>query len=228
MNAKLALALIGLALFLGYRYFFSGEKFEIPKTFPTVDPREAGVEDDPAPAGTELATFGSGCFWCTEAVFQDLKGVESVTSGYSGGKVINPSYEAICTGRTGHAEVVQIRFDPKVISYAELLEVFWRSHDPTTLNRQGMDHGTQYRSVIFHHSDRQRKLAEFYLRKIDEAGVYPSPLVTQVVPFEAFYPAEEYHQDFFSANPRQPYCRNVIAPKMEKLREIFRDKLAGR
>ena len=182
----------------------------------------------PAPAGKELATFGSGCFWCTEAVFQQLKGVSKVVSGYSGGRVANPTYQQVCTGTTGHAEVIQVTFDPSVISYPELLEAFWRSHDPTTLNRQGNDHGTQYRSVIFTHNDKQKQLAEVYKRKIDAAGVFSSPLVTEIVPFAAFYPAEDYHQNYFNANSRQPYCRAVIQPKLDKFRAVFKEKLKAK
>ncbi len=172
-----------------------------------------------------MATFGSGCFWCTEAVFQQIKGVRKVESGYSGGSVVNPTYAQICSGTTGHAEVVRVTFDPAVVSYPELLEVFWRTHDPTTPNRQGYDSGPQYRSVVFAHSDRQQRLAVTYKRRIDEAGVYPNPLVTEVVPFAAFYPAEADHQNYFASNPRQPYCRAVIGPQVEKLRAVFRDKL---
>jgi peptide-methionine (S)-S-oxide reductase len=179
----------------------------------------------PIPEGMELATFGSGCFWCTEAVFQRLKGVESVVSGYSGGDVENPTYYEVCAGTTGHAEVVQVAYDPDVVSYAELLEVFWKLHDPTTLNRQGNDIGTQYRSAIFYHTDEQRELAGHYKRKLDESGIYSRPIVTEIAPFAKFYPAEKYHQNFFQANGSHRYCRAVIAPKMEKLEEVFRDQL---
>lgn len=176
---------------------------------------------------TELqtATFGAGCFWCVEAVFQRLDGVVSVVSGYSGGDVENPTYEQVCTGTTGHAEACQIKFDPKKISYKDLLEVFWKTHDPTTLNRQGEDVGTQYRSVIFFHTDEQRKLAEEYKRKLDEAGVFDKPIVTEITPFKNFYPAEDYHQNYFNTNPNKPYCRLVIAPKVEKFEKVFKDKL---
>ncbi|MFO0848249.1 MAG: peptide-methionine (S)-S-oxide reductase MsrA [Gemmataceae bacterium] len=200
------------------------KRFTMPENFPVLDPTEDEADTTP-PGGTELATFGSGCFWCTEAVFQQIKGVTKVVSGYSGGPVPNPTYAQVCTGTSGHAEVVQVTFDPAVVSYPELLEVFWRSHDPTTRDRQGYDTGPQYRSVVFTHSDRQRRLAEKYKRRIDAAGVYPNPLVTEVVPFAAFYPAEADHQNYFASNPRQPYCRAVIGPKVEKLRAVFRDKL---
>jgi peptide-methionine (S)-S-oxide reductase len=197
----------------------------VPENFPVLAPEEIGADPTPAPGGTELATFGSGCFWCTEAVFRQMRGVQKVVSGYSGGHVPNPTYEQVCGGRTGHAEVVQVTFDPAAVSYPELLEVFWRSHDPTTRDRQGNDVGPQYRSVVYYHSDRQRELAERYKRKIDAAGVYPRPLVTEVEPFSTFYPAEAYHQDYYAANPGQPYCRAMIGPKLEKLRAVFRDRL---
>ena len=172
-----------------------------------------------------IATFGAGCFWCVEAVFENLKGVEKVVSGYMGGKVKNPSYREVCNGTTGHAEVCQIYYDSNVISYAELLEVFWKTHDPTTLNRQGNDVGTQYRSVVFCHTDEQRKEAEFYLTKLDESGAYPNPIVTQIETASDFYVAEEYHQNYFDLNPSQSYCRFVIQPKVEKFKKAFADKL---
>jgi peptide-methionine (S)-S-oxide reductase len=173
----------------------------------------------------EKATFGTGCFWCTEAVFQELKGVHAVVSGYSGGQVKNPSYEQVCTGTTGHAEVVQISYDPEVISYEELLEVFWRTHDPTTPNQQGNDIGPQYRSVIFYHNDQQRRLAEQYKQKLNASGAFSAPIVTEISPFEAFYPAEDYHQQYYDQHGRQPYCMFVIRPKLEKFKKVFQDKL---
>ena len=173
----------------------------------------------------EIATFGAGCFWCVEAVFENLKGVEKVVSGYMGGKVKNPSYREVCAGTTGHAEVCQIYFDPKIITYAEMLEVFWKTHDPTTLNRQGNDVGTQYRSVIFYHDEEQRKEAEYYLKKLDESGAYPDPIVTQIEAAADFYVAEDYHQNYFDLNPNQPYCSFVIQPKVEKFKKAFADKL---
>lgn len=173
----------------------------------------------------ELATFGAGCFWCVEAVFKELKGVHSVTSGYSGGHVENPTYQQVCTGSTGHAEVVQIEYDPQVVSFPELLEVFWKTHDPTTLNRQGADIGTQYRSAIFYHNEEQKKLAEEYKAKLDASGAFSDPIVTTLEKFEKFYPAEDYHQDYFSLNPNQPYCQAVIRPKMDKFRKVFADRL---
>jgi len=175
--------------------------------------------------GMEKATFGSGCFWCTEAMFQELKGVQAVVSGYSGGTIGNPTYEAVCTGRTGHAEVVQITYDPKVVSYEELLEVFWKTHDPTTLNRQGHDIGTQYRSVIFYHNDEQKTLAEHYKAKLDESQAFSAPIVTEITKFDRFYPAETYHQNYNDFNGRERYCQIVIRPKLEKFRKVFAEKL---
>ena len=179
----------------------------------------------PAGVQTETATFGTGCFWCTEAVFQELKGVYKVTSGYSGGTAKNPSYEEVCSGTTGHAECLQIVFDPKVISFKELLEVFWEAHDPTTLNRQGNDVGTQYRSVIFYHNPEQKKLAEEYKAKLDKSGAYNNPIVTEITPFTNFYAAEDYHQDYYRLHGSQPYCAFVIRPKVEKFEKVFKDKL---
>jgi len=173
----------------------------------------------------EMATIGAGCFWCTEAVFQQLKGVERVVSGYSGGHAKDPTYQNVCSGSTGHAEVVQITFDPKLISYAELLEVFWKTHDPTTLNRQGNDEGTQYRSVVFYHNADQRQAAEHIKRKLDESGVLGRPIVTEISPFSLFYAAEDYHQNYFAENPRRPYCAAIIRPKVVNVRTIFQDKL---
>lgn len=178
----------------------------------------------PADESTEQATFGTGCFWCTEAIFRELKGVRAVVSGYSGGQLKNPTYEQVCTGRTGHAEVVQITFDPKVISFEELLEVFWRVHDPTTPNRQGADVGPQYRSAIFYHNDRQRQLAEEYKQKLNASGAFLKPIVTEITRFEAFYPAEDYHQQYYERHGRQPYCQLVIRPKLEKFRQVFAEK----
>jgi len=173
----------------------------------------------------DTATFGAGCFWCVEAVFQRLKGVESVKPGYSGGDIKNPSYREVCAGTTGHAEVAQIVYNPEIISYDELLEVFWQTHDPTTLNRQGADVGTQYRSVIFYHNPEQKRLAEHYLKKLDESGAFRAPIVTEIKPLEVFYPAEDYHHNYYNDNTSQPYCQLVIKPKLEKLRKVFADKL---
>ena len=175
----------------------------------------------------ETVTLGSGCFWCTEAVFQQLKGVKSVESGYSGGHVENPSYQQVTTGRTGHAEVCQIQFDPEKISFEDLLEVFFNTHDPTTLNRQGNDVGTQYRSVIFYHTDEQREIAERVKEKLDASGKWENPIVTEIVPFKKFYKAEGYHQNYYRNNPNQGYCRMVIAPKLEKFEKVFKLKLGN-
>ena len=173
----------------------------------------------------ETATFGTGCFWCTEAIFQQLEGVTSVISGYSGGHIANPTYEAVCNKTTGHAECLNIEYDATKISFDELLEVFWKSHDPTTLNRQGNDSGPQYRSVIFYHDDEQRKKAEAYKAKLSAGNVFDGPIVTEISPFTIFYPAENYHQDYFNNNGSQPYCTYVIRPKVEKFRKIFKEKL---
>lgn len=173
----------------------------------------------------ETATFGAGCFWCVEAVFKELKGVKSVESGYCNGSVPNPTYRQVCTGQTGHAEVIRVKYDPDVISFETLLEVFWKTHDPTTLNRQGADTGTQYRSGIYYHNDDQKKAAEELKKKLDEAKVWSNPIVTEIVKAETFYKAEDYHQDYFALNGEQPYCRAVIVPKMEKFRKVFKDRL---
>ena len=175
----------------------------------------------------ETATLGAGCFWCVEAVFLELKGVHEVVSGYTGGAVKNPSYQQVCTGMTGHAEVVQITFDPGVVSFSDLLYVFWRTHDPTTLNRQGADVGTQYRSAIFYHNEKQKIAAESSKRETDAEELWQNPIVTEIVPAADFYAAEEYHQNYFALNSYQPYCQIVINPKLQKLREEFGDKLNG-
>ncbi|MBA3970776.1 MAG: peptide-methionine (S)-S-oxide reductase MsrA [Bacteroidetes bacterium] len=173
----------------------------------------------------DTATFGSGCFWCTEAFFQELKGVHSVSSGYSGGKVKNPTYTDVCSGKTGHAEGCQIVYDPAVISYVELLEVFWGTHDPTTLNRQGHDEGTQYRSAIFYHNSEQKKIAEKYKKELTASGAFNNPIVTEIAAYTSFYVAENYHQDYYALNGREPYCQAVIQPKMEKFKKVFKTKL---
>jgi peptide-methionine (S)-S-oxide reductase len=173
----------------------------------------------------QIATFGEGCFWCTEAVFLDVKGVSKVESGYSGGTVKNPDYHEVCSGTTGHAEVTQITFDPRVISFEELLEIFWYTHDPTTLNRQGADEGTQYRSVVFYHSEEQRKSAEAYKKQLENSHVFKNPIVTEISPFTTFYKAEDYHQNYYALNPNQGYCQYVIRPKVEKFKKHFPSKL---
>ena len=173
----------------------------------------------------EIATFGAGCFWCVEAVFQQLEGVHEVVSGYTGGTTVNPTYQAVCTGMTGHAEVVQIQFDPTVISYAELLEVLWHTHNPTTLNRQGADVGTQYRSAIFYHTEAQHQIAEHSKAEMDTSDMWDDPIVTEITPIGTFYAAEEYHQNYFQLNATQPYCQFVIHPKMKKFTKDFKEKL---
>lgn len=173
----------------------------------------------------EIATLAGGCFWCLEAVYDQLKGVKSVESGYMGGNTANPSYADVCTGETGHAEVVRIRFDPKVSSYADLLNVFFVIHDPTTLNRQGNDEGTQYRSAIFYHSPEQKRVAEQVMEELSRRKLYDDPIVTELSPAGVFYPAEDYHQEYFQRNPRQPYCQFVVAPKVAKFRKSFLDRL---
>lgn len=195
--------------------------------------KSSGQTADKAPAmdqnvdqsmNTEIATFGAGCFWCVEAVFQELKGVLKVESGYMGGANPNPTYREVCTGTTGHAEVTRITFDPAVISYDELLEVLWTTHDPTTLNRQGADAGTQYRSAIFYHSEEQKGKAEKSKKEV-ATTIWDSPIVTEIVIADTFYPAEEYHQDYYALNPNAGYCRAVISPKVAKVRATFTDKL---
>jgi peptide-methionine (S)-S-oxide reductase len=172
-----------------------------------------------------IATFGSGCFWCTEAVFQNVEGVEKVESGYSGGKVKNPTYKEVCSGLTGHAEVIQVHYDTAKVSYEELLEIFWKTHDPTTLNRQGADEGTQYRSVVFYHNEEQKKLAEKYKVELDKSGAFNNPIVTEISPYTEFYKAEDYHQNYYNLNGNAPYCSYVIQPKLEKFRKVFKHKL---
>ncbi|PWT90481.1 MAG: peptide-methionine (S)-S-oxide reductase [Acidobacteria bacterium] len=174
----------------------------------------------------ETATFGSGCFWCTEAVFQRVKGVKSVVSGYAGGHVVNPTYKQVCAGTTGHAEAIQVQYDPDQVPYEDLLEIFWKTHDPTTLNRQGNDFGPQYRSVIFYHNEEQKKLAETYRKKLDDAKIFEAPIVTEISPFTNFYPAEDYHQNYYNDNSSQPYCHYIIQPKIRKLESLFHEKLS--
>ncbi|MBM4183665.1 MAG: peptide-methionine (S)-S-oxide reductase MsrA [Gemmatimonadetes bacterium] len=179
-------------------------------------------------SASELATLGGGCFWCLEAVFQQVNGVTAVKSGYAGGATRNPTYEQVCSGRTGHAEVVQVTFDPSVISYRDLLEIFFTIHDPTTLNRQGADVGTQYRSAIFTHSEEQAETARKLMQELNEGGEWRGPFVTAIVPYTEFYPAEVYHDDYYRQNPAQPYCRIVIGPKLTKLKQHFAHRLASR
>ncbi len=183
------------------------------------------VQSNPSAGNTEVATLGGGCFWCLEAIFEQLKGVKTVASGYAGGTVARPTYEQVCTGTTGHAEVVQIAFDPKIISFREILEIFFAFHDPTTLNRQGADVGTQYRSAIFYHSEEQKVIAEQVIAGMDGARIWDAPIVTEVVPYAVIYPAEDYHQEYFRRNQGQSYCQVVIAPKVLKFRQRYLDKL---
>jgi peptide-methionine (S)-S-oxide reductase len=180
-----------------------------------IDPREQGTGEP----RREVATLAGGCFWCLEAVYDQLRGVEDVVSGYSGGTVPSPTYEQVCTGTTGHAEVVQVTFDPSVLSYRDLLDVFFTIHDPTTLNRQGGDVGTQYRSAIFYHTPEQKATAEQVVKELTKAKVWADPIVTEITPFQTFYPAEMYHQEYFARNPNQPYCSAVVAPKVAKFRK---------
>jgi peptide-methionine (S)-S-oxide reductase len=173
----------------------------------------------------EKATLGGGCFWCTEAVFLELKGVKTVVPGYSGGHIKNPAYREVTTGRTGHAEVVQLTYDPQVVGFKEILEVFFATHDPTTLNRQGNDVGTQYRSAVFYHNEEQRQIAEEVIQLLEKEKAYDDPIVTEVTAFDAFYIAEDYHHNYFARNKNQPYCQFVVAPKVEKFKKVFREKL---
>jgi peptide-methionine (S)-S-oxide reductase len=198
-----------------------------PSTKQPVNKSNIMSEDSNIPAGkkTDTATFGTGCFWCTEAVFQELKGVVKATSGYTGGNVANPSYEEVCTGTTGHAEALQIIYDPAVITYDELLEVFWEAHDPTSLNRQGNDVGTQYRSAIFYHNAEQKEKAEHYKAELNKSGAYDKPIVTEITGVTKFYPAEDYHQNYYNTHGSQPYCYLVIRPKVEKFEKVFKNKL---
>lgn len=174
---------------------------------------------------TDTITLGAGCFWCVEAIFDQLKGVEKVISGYAGGNIKNPSYKEVCTGRTGHAEVCQVIYNPEIITTEELLEVFWQTHDPTTLNKQGGDVGTQYRSAIFYHNDTQKQIAETYKQQLDSSDTFSNPIVTEITAFTNFYPAEDYHQDYFELNGEQPYCSAIIKPKVEKFKKNFKDKI---
>lgn len=201
--------------------------FSASCTEPTIKQLNYMSEENNIPAGkkTDTATFGTGCFWCTEAIFQELKGVLKATSGYTGGHVANPSYEEVCTGTTGHAESLQIIYDPTVITYDELLEVFWESHDPTSLNRQGNDVGTQYRSAIFYHNEEQKQKAEHYKAELNKNGAYDKPIVTEITAYTKFYPAEDYHQHYYATHGSQPYCYLVIRPKVEKFEKVFAKKL---
>jgi peptide-methionine (S)-S-oxide reductase len=173
----------------------------------------------------EVATLGAGCFWCVEAMFESLKGVEQAVSGYSGGHVVNPTYKEVCNGNTGHAEVIQVHFNSDIISYEEILEAFFLAHDPTTLNRQGADIGSQYRSVIFFHNSEQERIANLCKERLNGSGAFKDPIVTEIAAFTKFYEAEDYHQEYFALNPNQPYCSRVVGPKLDKFRKVFKDKL---
>jgi peptide-methionine (S)-S-oxide reductase len=191
----------------------------------TTNINPAASVSDASSVNTDTATFGTGCFWCTEAIFQQLDGVLKVTSGYSGGHVAKPTYNQVTTGTTGHAEVVQIVYDPQKLSFDELLEVFWQTHDPTTLNRQGNDEGPQYRSVVFYHNAEQKQKAEKYKAELDKSGAWDNPIVTEIAPYKEFYVAENYHQDYYNNNGSAPYCYYVIRPKLEKFQKVFKAKL---
>ena len=195
----------------------------------TVNASPTAISAESAVKSLATATFGGGCFWCVEAVFENMEGVKSVISGYAGGRTDNPTYEQVCTGRTNHAEVCQIHYDPHQVSFEELLEVFWKTHDPTTLNRQGADVGTQYRSVIFYHDEQQKDLAEKYKKKLNELDAFNGrKVVTEISPLPKFYTAEEYHQDYYFKNPNQGYCAAVVRPKVEKFKQAFADKVKGK
>jgi len=217
----------GFIIPIVFIYFFTSSGCDRRETNAHSEKRtESGVTNNMD--SLQTATFGSGCFWCTEAIFERVNGVVKVESGYSGGTVEKPTYQEVCTGTTGHAEVTQITYDPSVISFDELLEIFWKTHDPTTLNKQGNDVGTQYRSVIFYHNENQKELAEKYKSELDKSGAWDNSIVTEISPFKNFYSAEGYHQDYYENNPNQGYCAFVIAPKVEKFEKVFKDKLKNK
>ena len=212
--------IIGLIIFLTSVTGYSCKEVKSTKI-----ESEKSEMDSTQDMNLEKATFGGGCFWCTEAIYERVEGVHSVVSGYAGGTVKNPTYKQVCDGTTGHAEVTQITYDPKVVSYDELLEIFFKTHDPTTLNRQGADIGTQYRSVIFYHNDEQKQKAEYYKSELNKSGAWDNPVVTEISPLINFYSAEDYHQDYYANNPNQGYCAFVIGPKVEKFEKVFKNKL---
>ena len=212
--------IIGLIIFLTSVTGYSCKEVKSTKI-----ESEKSEMDSTQDMNLEKATFGGGCFWCTEAIYERVEGVHSVVSGYAGGTVKNPTYKQVCDGTTGHAEVTQITYDPKVVSYDELLEIFFKTHDPTTLNRQGADVGTQYRSVIFYHNDEQKNKAEYYKKELSKSGAWDNPVVTEISPLINFYSAEDYHQDYYANNPNQGYCAFVIGPKVEKFEKVFKNKL---
>lgn len=219
MKPILALLITGLTAFVSCAQ-------KTPNSAAVKKEKQTNMTTTTLPATAAVATFANGCFWCTEAIFEELDGVLSAVSGYTGGETINPTYKEVCSGNTGHAECLQITYDTTKISFDELLEVFWQTHDPTTLNRQGADVGTQYRSGIFYHNDEQRIKAEAYKAELDKSGAFDRPIVTEITPFSVFYPAEDYHQQYYELNGNSnPYCRVVIQPKLEKFRKVFKDKL---
>lgn len=207
------------------RLFITGLMILVVQCTTASDQASAETEREMMSDTLAIATFGGGCFWCTEAIFERVQGVKGAVSGYSGGQVKNPSYREVTTGRTGHAEVIQITYDPDIVSYTELLEIFFKTHDPTTLNRQGADVGTQYRSVVFYHTAEQKETVEAIIRELEKEKIWNDPIVTEVTAFDTFYEAEDYHQEYFDNNPGQGYCRIVIQPKIDKLNAIFSDKL---
>ena len=219
MKALLATSIIGLTTLLS-----CGQKSTTITKLNTDNNMEP-INQQALPS-VETATFANGCFWCTEAIFEELEGVIRATSGYTGGEVVNPTYKEVCGGQTGHAECLQITYDPAKISFDELLAVFWETHDPTTLNRQGADAGTQYRSGVFYHNQEQKEKAEKYKAALDKSGAFDKPIVTEITAFTKFYPAEDYHQQYFENNENaNPYCKIVIRPKLDKFRKVFKDKL---
>ncbi len=217
MNTKINSMILGIiTLFVSIS---CGQKTENQKNSKKMNEEKVNI------AEMETITFGAGCFWCVEAVFQQIEGVVKVESGYSNGTTKNPSYREVCTGNTGHAEVVQVTFDPKKVSFDTILEIFWKTHDPTTLNRQGADEGTQYRSAVFYANEAQKQTAETWKKKLNDEHVFPNPIVTEITPLSNYSKAEDYHQDYYDLNGHNPYCQVVIKPKMDKLQKTFKDKL---
>ena len=223
-SGLLITAALVVSVLIGYVNWTRRRSPETGRPFPSSNTGGSGGDAIDAD-GFATATFGSGCFWCTEAVFQAVRGVESVKSGYSGGHTFSPTYREVCSGKTGHAEVIQVRYDPQLVTYPELLEIFWRTHDPTTENRQGLDVGSQYRSIILYHNPWQQTQAEHYLEKLTNAAVFRNPIVTEIEPFTLFFEAEAKHQDYYAVNGTQPYCQNIIQPKLKKFRQVFADRL---
>jgi peptide-methionine (S)-S-oxide reductase len=220
-----AVLLIGLVTWLAISSGNRPTELAVRSTTGPLDQSTNNIEKNEEDAKLSVATFGGGCFWCVEAVLQRCKGVKSVVSGYAGGQTENPNYRDVCNGDTGHAEVVQVTYDANVLAFEDLLEIFWRTHDPTTLNRQGNDVGTQYRSVIFYHDSEQQRIAEEYKAKLDASGIFPLPIVTEISPLPKFYPAEDYHQNYFNDNPGNPYCQVVTQKKVNQLKKLFSEKI---